>query len=428
MSDKYKQELQNLLEFLNQCPFGVIKANMQGEILLLNAEATQLLLPLAFKANKDLNNILELIQFYDKRFHAEISGYDEEFGRICSNRRMIVNFLDTGDRVCLSFTISKINATILQYSFKEISNIIDFEEEVKSVVEANALQAGKLEMSSGILHDIGNAVTAFGSEIAKLQQELQWRELNDLQKLIKLFEGKSDKIDEALGKGKGNALQKFLHALNNSFGQRQSEIGNITNQLYETTRHIQDILNIQRHYVKGKSKGERLPVKLRNIIDDALAIQGRSLEKRGISINRDIPLNIPDISGDKTKLIQVLINILKNTGEAFDEIEDERARKMDLKLAIAEDQNMIELTVSDNAIGFESHLGPSLLEKGNTSKSTGTGFGLYNCKQIMETHQGEIKISSQGPGLGATVCLSFPLMESNSQRANANVKSLEASR
>ncbi|MEM7511658.1 MAG: hypothetical protein AAF388_12045, partial [Bacteroidota bacterium] len=196
MVEKDNQELQHLLEFINQCPFGLVKADAEGNIMLINAEATQLLLPLAFQSGKSLDNILDIIKFYDESFFQEIRSYKEDYGRMCSNRRIIVSITGTNSKVCLSFTIGKINQEIYQYSFKEVSNIIEYEEKMKNVVEANALQAGKLEMSSGILHDIWNAVTAFGSEIAKLQQELQWRELNDLKKLIKLFDGKSEKIDE----------------------------------------------------------------------------------------------------------------------------------------------------------------------------------------------------------------------------------------
>ena len=424
MVDKDNQELQHLLEFINQCPFGLVKADAEGNIMLINAEATQLLLPLAFQSGKSLDNILDIIKFYDESFFQEIRSYKEDYGRMCSNRRIIVAITGTNSKVCLSFTIGKINQEIYQYSFKEVSNIIEYEEKMKSVVEANALQAGKLEMSSGILHDIGNAVTAFGSEIAKLQQELQWRELNDLKKLIKLFDGKSEKIDEALGPGKGKALLKFLHALNGSLNQRQTDISGISTQLYETTRHIQEILNIQRHYVKGKKKGERAPVKLRNIIEDALSIQERTLEKRGITITKDIPLDIPEISGDKTKLIQVVINILKNAGEAFDEVHDDREKEMSLALSVLENEPMIELLISDNAIGLEPQIGPKLLEKGNTSKNTGTGFGLYNCKQIIETHQGEIDISSEGPNLGAKVRLTFPLMEKDIHLFKKKAKAL----
>jgi sensor histidine kinase regulating citrate/malate metabolism len=48
---------------------------------------------------------------------------------------------------------------------------------------------------------------------------------------------------------------------------------------------------------------------------------------------------------------------------------------------------LVILNLTDNAHGFPPEKGSSLMEKGNTSKKSGSGFGLYNCKQIIESHK-----------------------------------------
>jgi len=409
---KENAELSQLLEFINQCPFGLVKAERDGTILLMNAEGTQMLLPLAMERQLGMSNILEVIEAFDQPFAQDIQAFQATYGRICSNRRLKVQFSSVDRVQYLSFTIIRVNEDILQYSFKDVTDILAAEKRLYEVTESTALQAGKLEMSSGILHDIGNAVTAFGAEVARLQGSLQWRELSDLQKLLKLFKSKEAQLDQALGAGKGKALQSFLNALHSSLAERKETYAQTAEQLHSTTSHIQDVLSIQAHYVRGKVKNKRTPLSLRGVLEDALAIQGRGIEKRKIQVSKAYALDLPEISGDKTRLIQVLVNLLKNATEAFDEVEDDREKLLALRLDYSEDQQQIELRIEDNAIGFEEKLAETLFQKGRSTKDSGSGFGLYNCMQIVETHHGSISLSSPGPGKGAVACLRFPFASS----------------
>ena len=409
MQQEANKELTNLLEFVNQCPFGLIRTDARGNIQLLNAVGSQVLIPIALDAGFALDNILDLIEHFDPELRQKIEFYQDNFGYICSNYRIKTDFKHIEKTQYLSFSIIRLNEDIIQYALKDVTEVVAAERKLNEITEATAVQSGKLEMASGILHDIGNAVTAFGTDVAKLSGNLDWRELNDLHKLASLFEKNAIQLDQALGAGKGKALLNFLHALKNSFENRQTAYQEVAAKLTETTSHIQDILNIQRHYVKGETKGERASIQLRNIIDDALTMQERSLSKRRISIIKDIPLDLPAIKGDKTKLIQVLVNVFKNTGEAFDEILEDHDKKIWISLGMsASAADMLTLSIRDNAIGFEVGKGESFFEKGQTSKETGTGFGLHNCRTIIETHQGKINLKSEGPGKGAVLTIQLP--------------------
>ncbi|MEL6634002.1 MAG: ATP-binding protein [Bacteroidota bacterium] len=407
-TENHNIELGKLLEFINLCPFGLVKAQSNGQILLLNGVGSQLLIPVSMESDLDMSNILDIIEYFDPSFRHEIEHYPADFGRICSNRRLKVQFKGHAHIQYLSFTISRLNEEIFQYAFKDVSDIIENEVRMKEIAESTALQAGKLEMASGILHDIGNAVTAFGADVAKLSGDLDWRELTDLGKLIQLFETRKSQLDEAMGVGKGEALLKFISALRESLTHRQADYQDITQQMADTTSHVQDILNIQRHYVKGKTRGVRAPIELRHVIDDALAMQERGIEKRGIFISKNLPIDLPPIKGDKTKLIQVLVNIFKNAGETFDEVEEKGEKRLEINLTQDEASTQLVLTVKDNAIGFAPEQGETFFQKGITSKNMGSGFGLHNCRQIVETHQGSISMHSEGAGKGATVIMTLP--------------------
>lgn len=401
-------ELSNLLMFINQCPFGLVKTDEKGKILLLNGVGSQLLIPVSLEAQLTLDNLLTLIHHYEPAFYQEIIDFSHDYGYICSNRRLKIAHSATSTEQYLSFTIIKLSAHEIQFAFKDVTDIIEKERRINEITEASAVQQGKLEMASGILHDIGNAVTSFGTDIAKLTGNQEWREGKELLKLKNLFANKSQEMDEILGKGKAHALLSFIDALVGSLKSKEQEIRSISTRLYETTSHIQDILNIQRHYVKGKTRGERAPVKLHQIIADALAIHERNLEKREINIFKDIPLDSPSFKGDRTKLIQVLINLFKNAAEAFDEVEDDRQKQIHIQLSVNNEAHVIRLIIKDNAIGFPSGEGELFFEKGKTSKDLGTGFGLHNCRKIIETHHGKICMESEGIGKGASILVELP--------------------
>ncbi len=408
MRNETEQEFHALVGFLNQCPFGIIKANQHGEISMQNAAASQILIPFCLQAGCSTTDIYAILNEMQPEWLERIKNFSDDFGSIVTNERVSLNNLNQSNTLHLAFTIIRIDQNTYQYAFNDISARVKTEQELGALAESQALEAGKLEMATGILHDIGNAVTSFGTDVARLQGKAEGKEKDELLKLERLFEKNNEALDGALGRGKGAALTKFITAVRKSISHREGENTLIANKLYQTTSHIQEILNIQRSYVKGKTQGERAAFKLSAVIDDALAIQERALLKRDVKITKDIPLDNPPIKGDKTKLIQVVINAFKNSAEAFDELKEERQKAVHIKLTTNPETEMVVLSITDNAIGFDPSKSEELLKKGNTNKKTGTGFGLYNCKQIIETHQGEISITSKGTNMGAEFLIKLP--------------------
>lgn len=72
-------------------------------------------------------------------------------------------------------------------------------------------------------------------------------------------------------------------------------------------------------------------------------------------------------------------------------------------------EQTIELKIIDNGHGFEKEMSRSFFERGFTTKKSGTGLGLYNCKSIIESHAGIFEITSDGVEKGATATIKFAL-------------------
>lgn len=187
MNANKQSEYSELLDFINQCPVGLVKSNKAGDIQLLNAFGSQILFPLSVYSSCDLSNIKTILKYFDAQLVNQIDSFGPTFGRICEEHRFELRPSDSASLQFYSITINKISESVFQYVLKDITAIVRKEHELQDLIEASAMQAGKLEMSVGLLHDVGNAVTSFGTEVAKLKNSLEWRELADLDKLLNLF-------------------------------------------------------------------------------------------------------------------------------------------------------------------------------------------------------------------------------------------------
>ena len=67
------------------------------------------------------------------------------------------------------------------------------------------------------------------------------------------------------------------------------------------------------------------------------------------------------------------------------------------------------LKVKDSGHGFDKQKAEQFFKRGFTTKSTGAGMGLYNCKAIVESHEGTIEITSEGEGKGAITTIGFKI-------------------
>jgi nitrogen fixation/metabolism regulation signal transduction histidine kinase len=112
----------------------------------------------------------------------------------------------------------------------------------------------------------------------------------------------------------------------------------------------------------------------------------------------------PRISGDATRLRQVIHNLLHNAHDAL-----KNAAYPQIILRTENNQNTLKLSVLDNGSGFPEHMVTRAFEPYMTSKDKGTGLGLPIVKKIVEEHGGSIMIEKRDTG-GTCISIIFPLL------------------
>lgn len=134
--------------------------------------------------------------------------------------------------------------------------------------------------------------------------------------------------------------------------------------------------------------------------------------RRRPQIHLALASDLPVVSGDSTRLRQVLHNLLQNAQDALVDVDE---AGIIIRTEILPDS--IQLSVSDNGAGFSEQFKTRAFEPYVTTKSKGTGLGLSIVKKIIEEHGGTIKIENIQPR-GAIVLITLPIIKENNLMTN----------
>ncbi len=293
----------------------------------------------------------------------------------------------------------------------DVSEKVEMARRMAQAAEQEAIQRGKIAMAASVLHDIGNAVTGLGTTVTRFLGDDDWAEIAALERLSGMIEEKREELDAALGSGKGEALAHFIGELRGSLDDRRRQLGRDGRVMSKTLSHINEILHLQRRYARESGGGrgaDRLD--MAELIDDALAMQAAGLRKRGITVRRHYPPGLHGISGDRTRLIQVFMNLIKNAAESFDDLDGEGERTLDIDGEVLNGRG-IRVMITDNGAGFPTAEDSRFFEAGFSTKDRSSGVGLSQCRSIVASHGGTIELQSDGPGRGARAVIELPIQE-----------------
>ncbi len=108
---------------------------------------------------------------------------------------------------------------------------------------------------------------------------------------------------------------------------------------------------------------------------------------------------------DRTQLIRVVTNLVKNAIQAIPEVDEPH-----IVVSVSSDSDFAKICVADNGIGIEEGFKEKIFEPKFTTKSSGMGLGLGMVKNIVETYKGHISFTSK-PGKGTVFSVKFPLVK-----------------
>ncbi|MFW9993409.1 MAG: PAS domain S-box protein [Candidatus Odinarchaeota archaeon] len=259
---------------------------------------------------------------------------------------------------------------------------------------------------SPIRDDSGNVVEfqASGRDVTELQEDII--EKNKLAAVGQLAAGVAHELNTPLA-NIDLAVEYLLNLSANDpsaidTGLLRSELHDIKEESTFCARVVRDLLHFSR---KIELITKTLAVKpLISEIMENPSVQSRVVEKN-INVTLDIDGNTK-LTGDRSLLFQVFLNIIKN---AIDAIDDRTDRPL-IKIAAVRENRAVLITVTDNGVGIRKEDLDRVFEPFFSTKKMGegTGLGLSICKNIVEKHGGNISITSTA-GTGTEVTVVIPV-------------------
>lgn len=172
------------------------------------------------------------------------------------------------------------------------------------------------------------------------------------------------------------------------------------------THLINDVLDLAK-IEAGKMEFSQDNVSMAEVAERAIAATTSLFDQKELKLIRQIDENLPEIIGDKDKLIQVIINLISNSVKFTD--------AGSITCRVCQEKDELIVSIIDTGIGIARGDFGAVFEQFKqvggdtlTDKPKGTGLGLPICKEIVEHLGGRIWLESE-PGIGSTFSFALPI-------------------
>jgi two-component system sensor histidine kinase/response regulator len=217
-------------------------------------------------------------------------------------------------------------------------------------------------------------------------------------------------------------IRQYIESLKAIAGDRFDK--DVTEIIERCSKRIQGLEEMIEHWLDlsriedGTLAQKKDPLNLASIIARSTEEMAPVCRKKGISLETNIPENLPEISGDEESLVRVFTNIIGNATKYTPE-------GGKITISAQHDEYYVTASISDTGTGIPQDKLPFIFEpffrvRGKEEKHRGSGLGLTFCKKIVESHNGGIEVSSR-EGEGTTFLLKFPAQIPAAKRATGAI-------
>ncbi len=290
--------------------------------------------------------------------------------------------------------------------FRDVTERMQAEEAL-----SQAFAQGRLEIVDTILHNIGNAISSVITGVGTIREQLERNELvHRISALAKAIEAhREDWIRYLQTDPQGRRVMPFILALAKDFAAQGAELTQTVKRVESRVAHIVDIIRTQRSLDSGAMV--RKDINLRKTIADAVKLLQDSIAKRGVNIEIDCENAPREIRTQESKFHQMLVNLIKNSMEAIDELEQSRGleAKPCIQIRAYVQEDFLNIDVIDNGIGIEEKRARIIFTAGYSTKKGGSGLGLHSIANFIIGSGGHIFPLSTGFGKGTTMRIKLRL-------------------
>ena len=200
--------------------------------------------------------------------------------------------------------------------------------------------------------------------------------------------------------------------------QRKAKLlATINSESDRLTRLTSDLLDLAR-FEAGSVRWRIEPLSLADVIQESLASMGQLSENKGLIVTTDLAPGLPQLRGDRDRIVQVITNLLSNAVKFT-------PRGGAVHVAARNDPSGIIVEIRDTGTGIPEEELDRIFDKFHRASVIGadaiegTGLGLSIARQIVEHHGGRIW-AQNNPGAGSTFSFLLPPAPPERERSVAS--------
>ena len=285
-------------------------------------------------------------------------------------------------------------------------------ERVHKELMAASRQAGMAEVATNVLHNVGNIMNSVNISASLVAERIKQSKAAGLSRVATLLRDQGARLGEFITNDeRGKRIPEYLTTLGEQLTSDQQMTLQELASLRDNLEHIKDTVAMQQSY--AKLCGVTETVEVAELVEDSLRLNAGAFVRHGVALQREFS-EVPAITVDKHKVLQILVNLVRNAKYACDE--SGRTDKL-VTLRIDPAVNGVRISVIDNGAGIAPENMSRLFSHGFTTRKSGHGFGLHSGALAAHDLGGTLRAESAGPGQGAAFILELPCASRDAARA-----------
>jgi PAS domain S-box-containing protein len=264
-------------------------------------------------------------------------------------------------------------------------------------------QTGMAEVATNVLHNVGNVLNSVNVSASIVSERIRRSKCTGLARVAALLSEHAPDLSSFLTGAQGSHLPVYLQELAAELiAERDVAVAELS-VLRGNVEHIKEIVAMQQSY--ARLGGVTDMVDMRILVEDSLRMNEGAISRHGITLVRDFQ-NVPLIMVDKHKVLQILVNVIRNAKYACD---DSKTAEKRVTVRVRAANGTMLVSVSDSGVGIPPENLGRIFNHGFTTRKDGHGFGLHSCALAAKDLGGSLQAESAGSGQGATFTLTLPL-------------------
>jgi two-component system nitrogen regulation sensor histidine kinase NtrY len=242
--------------------------------------------------------------------------------------------------------------------------------------------------------------------VQNIQSELEEKEMEAWQNLVRVLTHEIMNSVTPISSLAGIVEEELRQHLQDQQTEPLSkeQLQDVHLSLQTITKRSEGLIQFVKEFRSLTSIPKPRPVQfnVRTLLEETALLHRKELNEKNIQLKIQIYPEDLTVMADRSMVEQVLINLVKNAIQSFEEQED---KVIELKASLTEKFKPV-IAIKDNGTGID----PEALEKifipFFTTKKNGSGIGLSLSRQIMRQHQGTLTVKTT-PGKGTEFFMRF---------------------